>query len=283
MKPGISLKALDTLWSMKILDTPQEAQFQAVVQVAAAVCKTPISLISLLDVDRQWFKANVGLEGVTETPRDVSFCAHSVEQDGILLVPDASQDARFSDNPLVTGDPGIRFYAGMPLAMSNGAKIGTLCVIDRQPRQLDEEQQRLLAELARTAAKLLESGISSASAMEAVRLGMRVESILANVSDAVISISPDGIIKDWNPAAEEVFGYASSDAVGKHSSILIPERLRDRERLAFQRLVEDGMKHYETLRVHASGQEFPVAVTLAAEADLQGNICAVTKFVRRRP
>lgn len=107
----------------------------------------PISLVSLIDANRQWFKSNQGLDA-TETPRDISFCGHAILGDDILLIPDATLDDRFSDNPMVVDNPNIRFYAGCPLTISNGSKIGTLCIIDREPRDFSEEDIKLLRDLA---------------------------------------------------------------------------------------------------------------------------------------
>jgi GAF domain-containing protein len=146
-----SLNALD------LLDSAAEVEFDELVKAAALVCETPISLISLIDSNRQWFKANVGLEGTTETHRDSAFCAHAINDIVALQVPDATRDARFADNPLVLGAPGIRFYAGIPLQLSNGSVIGTLCVIDRRPRQLSATQLRILGHLARSAVSAMES------------------------------------------------------------------------------------------------------------------------------
>jgi diguanylate cyclase (GGDEF)-like protein/PAS domain S-box-containing protein len=126
------------------------------VHAAAAVCETPISLISLVDSDRQWFKAGVGLPGVSETPRELAFCAHAILQDEVLEITDARSDPRFSDNALVLGEPDIRFYAGAPLQLSDGTCAGTLCVIDRQPRVLSPQQKQILTHLAKAAVQALE-------------------------------------------------------------------------------------------------------------------------------
>ena len=149
-----ALRALD------VLDTPSEAEFDALVNAAAAVCGTPISLVSLVDTDRQWFKANRGLAGATQTPRDVAFCAHAILQDGLFEVPDATLDPRFADNPLVAGAPDIRFYAGAPVRLSNGQCVGTLCVIDRQPRTLNERQREVLHCLAQATAQAMEGRLA---------------------------------------------------------------------------------------------------------------------------
>lgn len=149
-------QTLEALNSLRVLDSPPEAEFDALARAASLACGTPIALISLVDADRQWFKANVGLPGVTETARDVAFCAHAVLGDELFEVPDADQDARFADNPLVTGEPGVRFYAGAPVQLSSGHRVGTLCIIDRQPRRLTDTQREILRALASVAAQALE-------------------------------------------------------------------------------------------------------------------------------
>ena len=128
----------------KILDTGSEKAFDDLTRLAAAICQTPISLITLLDENRQWFKSNIGLNS-TQTSRDVAFCGHAILQDDLLVVEDASHDERFAENPLVESDPSIRFYAGAPLTIGNNLRLGTLCVIDRKPRQLTKEQLDALA------------------------------------------------------------------------------------------------------------------------------------------
>ena len=147
------LRCLDQL---HVLDTAAEAEFDSLAHIAALVCETPIALVSLVAADRQWFKANVGLPGVAGTGREMAFCAHAILQDDVLEIEDARLDPRFRDNPLVTGEPGIRFYAGAPLAMADGARVGSICVIDHVPRRLDARQRAVLQHLAIAAVKLLE-------------------------------------------------------------------------------------------------------------------------------
>jgi len=153
LKPAIPVNEatrIDTLRSLNILDTSPEERFDRLTRLAKRLFGVPIALISLVDADRQWFKSCQGLSA-SETPRDVSFCGHAILSDEILLVPDALLDERFHDNPLVVGDPKIRFYAGCPLMVPNGSKLGTLCLIDQEPRELDEDDRRLLRDLARMA------------------------------------------------------------------------------------------------------------------------------------
>ena len=154
--PNESLR-LAALLACDVLDTPAEERFDDLAQLAADACAVPIALVSLVDAHRQWFKARVGL-AATETPRDVSFCAHALHvPDALFEIPDALLDARFADNPLVTGDPHVRFYAGVPLTLpSTGLALGTLCVIDRVPRVLNDRQRHTLVMLARHVVTLLE-------------------------------------------------------------------------------------------------------------------------------
>lgn len=146
MKPPIPANEADRLKELRlfrILDTTTEQTLDNLTVLAAEICETPISLISLVDENRQWFKSKVGLE-VNETPRDVAFCAHAINTDEIFIVEDTAKDTRFAQNPLVTDDPSIRFYAGAPLIVSGGIALGTLCVIDRKPRHLTERQRNAL-------------------------------------------------------------------------------------------------------------------------------------------
>lgn len=157
-EPGLNIDEnarLAALNRYSILDTLPEQIYDDVTALASLICGTPISLVSLVDTDRQWFKAAVGVE-VRETPRSQSFCAHTIGTAAILIVRDAREDPRFADNPAVTGPPGIRFYAGAPIIEPNGHVLGTVCVIDTEPRSISPIQVAALEALARHTMALLE-------------------------------------------------------------------------------------------------------------------------------
>jgi two-component system NtrC family sensor kinase len=138
-----------------ILDTEPEKAFDDLALLASYVCKTPIAMISLVDEDRQWFKSKVGVS-MSETPRDIAFCSVAIQQPDVFVVPDTLQDERFRNNPLVVSDPRIRFYAGAPLISEEGYALGTLCVVDRTPREFTTEQQEALKALSRLVLAQLE-------------------------------------------------------------------------------------------------------------------------------
>lgn len=146
-KPADEAQRLETLRALNILDSSPDERFDRLTRLAKRLFGVPIALVSLIDEDRQWFKSRQGLDA-SETPREISFCGHAILGDDIFMVPDATLDERFHDNPLVTGAPDIRFYAGCPLAVADGSKLGTLCIIDSEPRQLSDEDRGLLHDLA---------------------------------------------------------------------------------------------------------------------------------------
>lgn len=138
---------IDSLRSLAILDTPPEERFDRLTRMAKRLFGVPIALVSLVDENRQWFKSCMGMD-VSETPRDISFCGHAILGNDVFIIPNAIEDERFADNPLVVNEPHIRFYAGCPLRAPDGRKLGTLCIIDRRPRSFEKEDLEALVDLA---------------------------------------------------------------------------------------------------------------------------------------
>jgi GAF domain-containing protein len=138
-----------------ILDSEPEESFDDLVLLAAHICQTPMAMLSLVDDHRQWFKSKYGVQ-VRETPREISICAHAIQQGDLFIIPDTLKDGRFRENALVTGDPHVRFYAGAPLINEDGFALGTLCVLDREPRELDEPQKEAVRALGRLALRQME-------------------------------------------------------------------------------------------------------------------------------
>src|SRR5579871_2648419 len=146
---------LKELYDFHILDTQPDEDFDNITRLASRLFNVPVSTISLIDAHRQWFKSKIGVED-PEYSRDISFCAHAINQEDIFVVKDARHDERFFDNPLVIGDPEIRFYAGVPLITNNGNRLGTLCVIDNIARNISDEERETLAILGKQVVKLME-------------------------------------------------------------------------------------------------------------------------------
>tara|TARA_R110002167_G_scaffold1917_3_gene9648 strand:- start:109561 stop:110523 length:963 start_codon:yes stop_codon:yes gene_type:complete len=144
--PENEAERLHALRTLQILDTSHEERFDRVTRMAKRMFGVSTSLVTLIDEDRQWFKSKQGLD-ITETPRNVSFCGHAINQNGLFIISNASEDERFFDNPFVIDDPKVRFYAGYPLKIREGVNIGTLCLIDQEPRVMDAEDQQLLKDL----------------------------------------------------------------------------------------------------------------------------------------
>lgn len=176
-------KRLNVLWQYDVLDTPPEALFDDLTELAARICEAPVALISLVDEDRQWFKSKVGTT-LQETSRDISFCAHAIQQSCLFIVPDATKDERFAKSPLVTSEPNIRFYAGAPLISPDGYALGTLCIIDKVPRHLRQEQKEALTILARHVVSQLELRRRSAQLATSRKEARRLKSALRDAQNA---------------------------------------------------------------------------------------------------
>lgn len=197
--PANEAQRLQALYAYEILDTTEEQRFDDLTRLAAAICDTPISLISLVDSNRQWFKSRIGLDA-SETSRDVAFCAHAILRPvDVLVVPDAASDPRFASNPLVLGEPGIRFYAGAPLVAPGGEALGTLCVIDKLPRELPLSKFEALSALARIVVSQLElRRITKQLARERERLELALEAAQIAVFEWDVASGSVALSPQWN-------------------------------------------------------------------------------------
>lgn len=216
-------RRLAVLLNLNMLDTPPEERFDRITRMAARLFHVPIALVSLIDAKRQWFKSRVGTE-IVDSPRSVSFCAHTMLQDGVMVVEDAMADARFAGNPMVLHEPHVRFYAGYPIAAPDGSKIGTLCLIDQAPRHFNDEERMLLRDLAgmvahEVAASQLERNLREQRDNEAWLRGL-----LDNAPDGVMMLDEHGAILSLNPAAEELFGSTSAQLRGRLGRSLMVEK-----------------------------------------------------------
>ena len=229
-KPPNEAERLKALYDVDVLDTPPEQAFDDLAGLAAQICQAPFAMVSLVDAERQWFKAVCGLS-VRETPRDVAFCAHAIlAPEETLLVPDASSDPRFAANPLVLGPPGLRFYAGVPLLDPRGLPLGTLCVGDTEPRQLTPEQVGGLEVLARqVSAQLLLRRRNTELHAKHARLAeseQRLRATLETANEGVVGLDARGRIRSANPAAERLFGAPAAALEGRSLGELAEGELR---------------------------------------------------------
>jgi PAS domain S-box-containing protein len=239
--PPDEVNRLAVLHSLCILDTPPEARFDRLTYLASQLFNVPIAVISLVDTNRQWFKSCQGLD-TSETPRSISFCGHAILSDQLLLIQDALQDERFFDNPLVTGAPYIRFYAGQPLKARDGSRLGTLCIIDNRPHQLTDEARRSLHDLARLVENELNFIVYQEVSDALQNSKNRLVAILDNILDGIITIGETGIIESFNKAAERIFGYEAQQVIGNNVRMLMPEPYYSEHDGYLQQFMESGVR-----------------------------------------
>jgi PAS domain S-box-containing protein len=239
-KPHNEAERLAALRSFNILDTPPEDAYDEIVRLAAAITGSETALVSLIDVDRQWFKARLNLDA-EQTHRDLAFCAHAIHSDHIFEVEDALLDKRFHDNPLVVGPPNIRHYAGAPLITEEGYALGTLCVIDKHPRVLSGEQRHLLKLLANRVIAEFEARALNTELKQALNEARisrekleqseeRFQHLFQHAHDIIYFTDEKGCFTWFNPTALEITHFTSEELLGKNFTDLIDRQHRDRAR-----------------------------------------------------
>jgi PAS domain S-box-containing protein len=260
-----------SLYQLKIIDTPAEEDFDDIVALAAQICDTPVSTIAFADKERFWFKAKFGIE-IKETPTANSFCTASSPDDDLMIVPDALADTRFNDNQLVK-KYGIVFFAGIPLINDEGFRLGYLCVMDKKSRTISDLQISGLRILARQVAILLRLRskiIRLQQAEEESRSSEeQINTIFHNAIDAVVVMDDHGIITQWNPKAESIFGWSAIEAIGQDfHQIVLPERYRSchLERMKRYEANGDEVIANETIEITAlrkNNSEFDIALGIS--------------------
>ena len=285
MAPAIPVdeeERIRALFRYEILDTPDEASFDHLTKLAATIVGVPIALVSLVDTDRQWFKSKFGLD-VDETGRDISFCGHAIFQDDPFVVPDATCDGRFADNPLVTGQPGIRFYAGAPLRTPDGHRLGTLCVIDTEPREgLTEFESNALVALASLVVDEME--LHRAERVVATQQGdlNRYYEVMGASTDFMGLASPDGKLIGINPAGRRMVGLGDDEDVSTLTiGSLHPVRIHDVLFIeAIPTAMQKGSWRGTSALLSSEGREVPVDQVILCHRDEAGKISFLSTISR---
>lgn len=255
--PADEARRLQVLLELNLLDSPPDEAFDRITRLATHLFKVPVALVSLVDAERQWFKSRVGV-AVPETPRSVSFCAHAILQDDVMVVRDACLDARFADNPLVRGEASVRFYAGSAIEVGDGARIGTLCIIDTVPREFSSLERAMLRDLAGMVANEI-AAIELRAMGERERKSARaLRALLEHLPDGVLLLGDTGQILSCNPAAEKMFGAPCLELARHSSTTLIG-------------IAPQVLSRHEGNAHRVDGSSFAVEVSIA-EMMLDGHV-----------
>ncbi|HET8704899.1 MAG TPA: PAS domain S-box protein, partial [Pseudomonadales bacterium] len=258
---------LEVLHALHILDTEPEARFDRITRLAQRLFNIPVALISLMDENRQWFKSKQGVN-FSQTSRDQAFSAYTILQDDIFCVADLAADVRFVDNPQVSGEPHFRFYAGAPLKLSSGVRIGTLCLLDTVPRQFSEQDKLALRDLADGAEAELARAELAALTEQIQFSKIRYRTVLDTVLDAVLTIDSRGVIQTTNAAVTRMFGYGAEELTGQNVKMLMPEPYRSEHDGYLDRYHATGVTHIlgvqrQLIGRHKSGQCFPIELAVS--------------------
>ena len=272
---------LNVLHALNLLDTPPEEVFDRITRLVARVLDVPIALVSLVDTDRQWFKSRVGLDAI-ETPRELAFCAHAIVQTSPMIVPDATLDERFADNALVTSNPNIRFYAGVPLRSVSGLSIGTLCAIDSKPRKLNADEINILIDLAAVISKevqmreaMILSQATSELAKKAVEtIEARFRTVFERAGVGIALVAPDGGWLRVNDALCQIVGYSQDELVKlTFQDITHPDDL-DSDLYLLRQLIDDEIDRYQLEKryITKSGNTIWIQLIVTKQMSPQGEL-----------
>ena len=280
---------LNVLHALNLLDTPPEEVFDRITRLVARVLDVPIALVSLVDTDRQWFKSRVGLDAI-ETPRELAFCAHAIVQTSPMIVPDATLDERFADNALVTSNPNIRFYAGVPLRSVSGLSIGTLCAIDSKPRKLNADEINILIDLAAVISKevqmreaMILSQATSELAKKAVEtIEARFRTVFERAGVGIALVAPDGGWLRVNDALCQIVGYSQDEFVKlTFQDITHPDDL-DSDLYLLRQLIDDEIDRYQLEKryITKSGNTIWIQLIVTKQMSPQGELEYLVSIIK---
>jgi len=270
-KPDNETQRLTELYALKLLDSGPDQAFDRITELGRDLFQVPVALVSLVDANRQWFKSCAGL-GLDETPREQSFCAYTLGDAEPLFIEDASLDPRFADNPLVTGEPRIRAYAGWPLTLGSDLVLGTYCLVDTQPRIWTAQERRWLKGLAGQVEELIRLHAARERLQEehdaARMINIRHAALLDDSAAGILRINEQGRIQAINPAALAMLGYEQDEVLGRNVSMLMPARYAEHHNGFLQRYLETGEKRIigtgrEVEACHRDGHEIPVHLAVS--------------------
>ena len=279
--PADEQERLQLLHALDLLDTPAEPAFDHITQLVSKVLHVPIALVSLVDQDRQWFKSRVGLDA-TETPREFAFCAHAIVNSGPMIVEDATQDIRFANNPLVTGQPNIRFYAGMPIRSTEGLALGTLCAIDSEPRILTADEISILialTELINKEVQLREAVVLTRNQMDCSQkkiadVEARFRTVFERAGVGIALIAPDGGWISVNDALCNIVGYSKDELMLRSfQEITHPEDINTDLNM-LQQLVDNKIDRYQLDKryICKTGESIWVQLIVTKQMSQQGEL-----------
>lgn len=277
--PQLENERLTELYSYDLLDSLPEEEYDNLIKIASKICDTPIALLSLVDKDRQWFKSKVGLD-TEETSRDVSFCAHAINNtDEIFEIPDTSEDQRFYNNPLVTDSPYIKFYAGIPIKSNNGFGLGTLCVIDNKPRKLSENQKEALNALSKQISYILDQRLKN---LQVIQEKKKLETVFENVDDLIFELDNDGIITYANQALYTTLQLSEKEISGKNIFQYIRKKDRISVSEAFKKQINEKQlsKDYKFCFVSKEEKKIHIELTVKLILNSKDEISSIVSLAR---